>query len=140
MGHEPASHSAELRLENDLAAVLRNSFSTALRAEPNGAEWIDTETVSVQLAELSFLLAEAARPEIETDEEFDELPIFTVLRDAVGVVCELQDTSNNEDGSSSDWFAVGDGRPTTVELPACVLYAPVAAQKLEEELDGADGC
>jgi hypothetical protein len=140
MGHEPTSHSAELRLENDLAAVLRTSFSASLRTEPNGAEWIDSGTLSVQLTQLSFLLADAARPEIETDEEFDELPIFTVVRDAVGVVCELQDTSNDEDGSSSDWFAVGDGRPTTVELPACVLYAPVAPEKLGEELDGTDGC
>jgi hypothetical protein len=139
MGHEPASHSADLRLENDLADVLRTSFNGSLRAEPSGAEWIDAKSISIQLPQLSFLLAEAARPEIETDEEFDELPIFTVLRDAVGVVCELQDTSSDEDGSSSDWFAVGDGRPTTVELPARVLYEPVATQRQEEESDGADG-
>ncbi|OBK38616.1 hypothetical protein A5658_03600 [Mycobacterium sp. 1245111.1] len=129
MGHEPASHSADLRLENDLAAVLRASFNGSLRAEPNGSEWIDAKSISVQVPQLSFLLAEAARPEIETDEEFDELPIFTVLRDAVGVVCELQDTSNDEDGSSKDWFAVGDGQPTTVELPALLLYAPVSTQE-----------
>lgn len=140
MGHEPASHSADLRLENDLAAVLRTSFGASLRPEPSGAEWIETGALSVQLAELSILLAEAARPEIETDEEFDELPIYTVLRDAVGVVCELQDTSNDEDGSSSDWFAVGDDRPTTVELPACVLYAPVASQEEVEGVHVADGC
>jgi hypothetical protein len=126
MGHEPASRSADIRLEGDLAAVLRTSFAESLRSEPSGAEWIDSGEHSVHLAELCQDLGEAARPEIDSLEQFEALPVFTVLRDSVGVVCELQDTSHDQDGSSSDWFAIGDGYPATVELPALLLYAPVA--------------
>ncbi len=33
------------------------------------------------------------------------------------------------DGISRDWFAIGDGYPATVELPALLLYAPVAPDR-----------
>jgi hypothetical protein len=126
MGHEPASRSADIRLEGDLSVVLRESFPDAIRSA-DGAEWFDAGPHSVQLGDLCQDLGEAARPEIDTQEEFEALPIFTVLRDSVGVVCERQDTSHDQDGSRSDWFAVGDGFPATVELPALLLYAPVAS-------------
>jgi hypothetical protein len=125
MGHEPASLSADIRLEGDLAAVVRESFADSIRSE-GGVEWLDAGQHSVQLTEFCQDLSEAARPEIDTQEQFEALPIFTVLRDSVGVVCELQDTSTDQDGSSSDWFAIGDGFPATVELPALLLYAPLA--------------
>jgi hypothetical protein len=127
MGHEPASHSADIRLESDLAASMRESLPNAIRSEDD-AEWLDIGEYSVQLAELCQSLGDAARPEIDTQQEFDALPIFTVLRDSVGVVCELQDTSHEQNGSSRDWFAVGDGFPATVELPALLLYAPVTPE------------
>lgn len=104
--------------------MLRQRLLNAIRCE-QAAEWVDARQPSVQFTELRQDLVKAARPEIDTREEFDALPIFTVVRDAVGVVCELQDTSTEQDGSTSDWFAVPDDQ-LPVPTGSCFAAAAVA--------------
>jgi len=64
---------------------------------------------------------------IRTVEQLDALPVGCVLRDSLPnypVVLERQDTSDAEDGSSGEWYAVGDGRPAVAHLPVLLIWHP----------------
>lgn len=79
-------------------------------------------------AQFASHIARAIRPRIDHTEQLTALPIDTVVRDNDEVVCQLQPTYADDDQPQSAWYAIGDGHPATVALPAWVLDIPESQQ------------